>query len=240
MKVPLPGGPSGGGEIRRGRSDDRERRGVAREEHGERAARPVDVYGEVVPRAGCEGGREEGGERVVEDFERVCVRGGEWAGWVCEGRACRRDATRGGLDYAGRRRPRREREREQNTRRRTELDAEHVRPVPRLNKHDLVLVRHVQRPSRVLFDRELEHGRPRVEHGVEVVVVAVDGGDEFGAAEAELGAAAAGDEDGGVVDRDGDGLFAGEDEGGVPEGGGWLGVAEEVRVLCVRGRGGCE
>ena len=120
----------------------------------------------------------------------------------------------------------------------TKLNAENMAPVARLDEHDLVLMVKVQLPPLILLYGKVEHGHARLEHRVQIIMVPIIRCDELRAPEAELRAAAAGDEDGGVVDSDGDGLFAGEDEGGVPEGGGWLGVAEEVRVLCVRGRGG--
>lgn len=114
---------------------------------------------------------------------------------------------------------------------RTELDAEDVRAVVRLDEHDLVFVREVERAARVLLDREVEHGRARLEHRVQVVVVAVHSSDELGAPEAELRAAAARDEDGSVVDGDGDDLLCGKDEIFVPEGRRELAVSQKGGVL---------
>ncbi|PSR73738.1 hypothetical protein PHLCEN_2v10428 [Hermanssonia centrifuga] len=63
----------------------------------------------------------------------------------------------------------------------------------------------------------MEHSRIGLEEWIEVVVVAIHGCYEFSSSEPELGAAAPWDEDGGVVDGDGDHLFSGKNEVFVPE-----------------------
>ena len=113
----------------------------------------------------------------------------------------------------------------------TELDAEDVRPIARLDKHNLVLVAIVQRPARILLDREMENRRARLKDRIQVVVVAILRRDELRAPEAELGAAAPGDEDRRVVDADRDGLLGGQDKRFVPKGCRQLGETQERGVL---------
>ena len=102
-----------------------------------------------------------------------------------------------------------------------------MRPVIGLNEHDLVLVRIVQWMGLVALDREVEHRHARLQERVQVVVVPVVCCNELGAAEAELGAATSGNENGGVVDSNGDDLLAGQNKSLVPERRRELSMAEE-------------
>jgi hypothetical protein len=87
VEIALPRRPSSGREVRRRLRDDRQRERVLGVQHGERPVRPVDLYREVVPRLGGKGCLEEDVERVVEDFERMCVRIRKWTSGICEQRA---------------------------------------------------------------------------------------------------------------------------------------------------------
>ena len=107
-----------------------------------------------------------------------------------------------------------------------------MRPITRLNEHNLVLVRIVQRMGLVALDREVEHRHARLQDRVQVVVVPVVCRNELGAAEAELGAATSGNEDRRVVDSDGDDLLAGQNKSLVPERRRELSMAEEFGILC--------
>ena len=75
MEVPLPVSPSGGSGVRGGRHDLAQELGVLRVPHCQRTRVPVYFDGEVVPGARSERCAKEDVQGVVEDLERVRIRG---------------------------------------------------------------------------------------------------------------------------------------------------------------------
>lgn len=82
-----------------------------------------------------------------------------------------------------------------------------MRPIVRLNPHNLILVCIIQLSFHICLDREMEHCSAGVGEAVQCGVVPGFLRDELGAPEAVLWAAAARDEDGAIVNGDGDTLL---------------------------------
>lgn len=96
----------------------------------------------------------------------------------------------------------------QAKRARTELDLEHLRAVARLDEHDLVLVRVVERALQVLLDGDVEDRRVGLHARVQLGVLAIDCRDDVRPPEPELQPSGSWEKDRTVVDRHGDNLLA--------------------------------